>query len=380
MKASPDSRFIRALQVGGLLGLGVFLWGVSLLPIQRSVLVCECSVLVSPREHAKLVATGRQSHQASPSIEWLVCEPLKTHADSDHRSGSEGEVAVRRVQLRLGMVHRVTATELERELTSLTSSGISTSHPTGEVQRAVCHARWRLQVAEHALSRFRLDCARDGVELPDIKESSPFRLASRSSSREVSNAKRSFESLCSEVDAARKGLEQAERESEQREQETPAVFTMGGSPRFVMRGGSLDRVRFSVLVLSICGLLGFVATQRNRKISSKRSGPILSTDQDLMKMLDGLRIPYLGVLPQETDDATAASMVTEIASRSTRSRGRTLYRLLRLYHLSMWARWSERVLALWLVCFVLRYLLDPPWRELLFQAPLAAFSSVLFGV
>ena len=380
MKASPDSRFIRALQVGGLLGLGVFLWGVSLLPIQRSVLVCECSVLVSPSEHSKLVEIGRKSDKASPSIDWLVCEPLKTPAQLDHRGGSEGEVTVRRVQLRLGMVRRVTTTELERELTAVTSSGIAMSSLVGEAQREVCHARWRLKVAEHALSRFRLDCVRDGIVLPDIQESSPFRLASRSSSTVSSDATRSFESLCSEVDAARVGLERAERGIEQREEETPGVFTMGGSPSFVMRGGSLDRVRFSVVMLCACGLLGFVVTQRNRKRSSQRSRAVLSTREDLTKMLEGLRIPYLGVLPLEADDVTGTSPVPRIASRSEGSRGRTLYRLLRLYHLSMWARWSERVLALWIVCFVLRYLLDPPWRELLFRAPLAAFSSVLFGV
>jgi hypothetical protein len=99
-----------------------------------------------------------------------------------------------------------------------------------------------------------------------------------------------------------------------------------------------------------------------------------------MKMLDGCRIPYLGVIPLETNEATLETPMVASVLRSNRARVRGLYRLLGLAHLSGWSRWSERMLAVWIVCFVLRYLLDPPWRELLFQAPLAAFSSILFGV
>lgn len=371
------------MQVGGLLGLGVFLWGIGLLPIQRPLLVCECGVLVSPIEHAKLVEMGRQSNLGSRSIDELVCEPLTTARDSVLRQDSEGELAVRRVRLYLGMLRRLTAAELQRELTALISSRRSLFQPTVAAQRGVCQARWRLQVAEHALSRFRLDCARQGIELPDRKESSPFRLASRSSSSSGSDVERLLKSLCLEVDTARNDLQQAERGSDQRQEETDVFLTLGSSPRFFMRGGSLDRVRLVILVLSIGGILGFVAMQRNRRRSRKRSELDLSTHQDLMKVLDRLRIAYLGVLSLEADDAivdAAATPYTKEAARRRQPRWRWLYRLLRLHDLSIWGRWSERLLMAWIACFVLRYLLDPPWRELLFQAPLAAFSSILFGV
>jgi len=371
------------MQVGGLLGLGVFLWGISLLPIQRPLLVCECSVLVSPSEHAKLVEIGRESDLGSRSIDGLVCEPLKGDKESVSNRGSEGELAVRRIQLYLGMVHRLTAAELERELTTLMSSRTSLVRPSLDIQRDMCHARWRLQVAEHALSRFRLDCGRRGIELPDGKESSPFRLASRSSSSSGSDGERLLESLCLEVDAARNNLENAERVSDQRQEENGAFFTLGSSPRFFMRGGPLDRMRFVILVLSIGSILGFVAMHGNRRRSRNRSELVPATHQDLMKVLDRLRIAYLGVLSLEADDAiadAAEKSLTREATRSRLPRSRSLYRMLRLHDLSILGRWSERLLMVWIACFVLRYLLDPPWRELVFQAPLAAFSSILFGV
>lgn len=379
MKVSPGSRFIRPLQVGGLLGLGVFLWGLSLVPIQRSILVCECSVLVSPSEHAKLVELGNQRSISSCSIDRLVCEPLKALDETSCKVHSTGEVAVQRVRLRLGMNRRATATELEEELKLLTSSAKGLAQPTVAIPRGICHAKWRLQVAEHALSRFRLDCVRDGIELPDTKKDSPFRLASQSSSPMESDAMTLFDSLCSEVDSAQRGLHLAQREAQKQEQETTAIFTLGGNPRFFVRGGSLDRVRFLVLAMSCCGIIGLVLMRPKRDRLRKRSEPIPNR-QDLMKMLDGCRIPYLGVIPLETNEATLETPMVASVLRSNRARVRGLYRLLGLAHLSGWSRWSERMLAVWIVCFVLRYLLDPPWRELLFQAPLAAFSSILFGV
>jgi hypothetical protein len=44
------------------------------------------------------------------------------------------------------------------------------------------------------------------------------------------------------------------------------------------------------------------------------------------------------------------------------------------------ARVADATLFLWVAAFVVRYGSDTVWRELLFQAPLAAFSSLLFGI
>lgn len=374
MKASPGSRFIHALQVGGLLALGIFLWGISLFPIQRADLVCECSVLVSPREHTKLSEFRGRSRDPSGLIGSLDCEPRLSEGESDRVGSESGEVSVRRVKLRLGVGRRASAAELEEALAELTTFGMASQKPTVDAQRAYCRARWQLQVAEHALARFRLDCSRQGIELADPKDSRPFRLVSQSSATIGPETARLYDSLRSEIETARRGMEAAEQEMSMRERETRGVVTMSGTPRFAMRGGSLARFRLALVLISTFGVLGVIALGWKRDRIRKRPAPTGFTRAELTKMLDGLRIPYLGVIPLEGEAKSSADAAPRRLER------RSPFRLYGLYRLSKWSRWSDRVLILWIACFVLRYLLDPPWRELLFHAPLAAFSSILFGV
>jgi len=46
----------------------------------------------------------------------------------------------------------------------------------------------------------------------------------------------------------------------------------------------------------------------------------------------------------------------------------------RVEQLNNWALWT------WVGLFLVRFLSDANWRELLFNAPLAAFSSIVLGV
>jgi hypothetical protein len=90
-------------------------------------------------------------------------------------------------------------------------------------------------------------------------------------------------------------------------------------------------------------------------------------------------VPYLGVLATETAEipgeaSTDENRTSEDSTSGSRVRIRAIQRL------SVFSRWTDRILVAWLACFALRYVLDPLWRELLFQAPLSAFSCVLFGI
>jgi hypothetical protein len=46
----------------------------------------------------------------------------------------------------------------------------------------------------------------------------------------------------------------------------------------------------------------------------------------------------------------------------------------RVEQLNNWALWT------WVGLFLVRFFSDANWRELLFNAPLAAFSSIVLGV
>jgi hypothetical protein len=379
MKASPSPRFIHALQVGSLLGLGVFLWGASLLSIHHPALVCECTALVSSAEHLRLSELSGRSRGTSTSIDWLVCEQISGDFCPEGERSFEGEVAAHKVRLRLGLRRRATPLELEQELHELIASSRGVAPEFTPSDRSIARAKWRLQVAEHAVNRFCLDCSRNGVKFSEGVTSSPFRLASRSSGSPDSGEANMYESLCNEVEEAKRSLEAAESESLVGDGKPRGVFTITGTPRLCVRGGEFHRSRASVVFLFAIGAILAVSTGRNRRLVRK---PVVSENalrEAWMRMLARERVPYLGVLATEAVDIPTQASTTENAPDEDATSGSRV-RIRAIQRLSMLSRWSDRILIAWLACFALRYLLDPLWRELLFQAPLSAFSSVLFGI
>lgn len=374
MKAFSRSRPTRALEVGGLLGLAIFLWGLVFLPIQRLGLVCECVVWVSEPQQATLSTLSGRSGIASSAIDWFFYEAASAGSPSGQKPVLEGEIAVRRVRLRLGLMRRMTISELERELERLAASSRSPERPSGAAMRAISHARWKLKVAEHALERFHLDCSRPGCDSSDGAGGSPFHLVSQPTAPTAprdTNKQRMLESLGLEVEAARQALSLAESLPLEGQHATQAVLALAGPPKFRIRGGSLNRFRASFVVLSSIGILCAVSAGWVRSLIREPQIAAIPTHQDFIRMLERLRVPYLGSLT----DPSGNSKDDPVKRLSTsRSRLRSLHRL------SMLSRWSNRMLTLWVACFAFRYCVEPLWRELLFQAPLAAFSRVLFGI
>jgi hypothetical protein len=229
------------------------------------------------------------------------------------------------------------------------------------------------------VNRFCLDCSRNGVKFSEGVTSSPFRLASRSSGSPDSGEANMYESLCNEVEEAKRSLEAAESESLVGDGKPRGVFTITGTPRLCVRGGEFHRSRASVVFLFAIGAILAVSTGRNRRLVRK---PVVSENalrEAWMRMLARERVPYLGVLATEAVDIPTQAPTTENAPDEDATSGSRV-RIRAIQRLSMLSRWSDRILIAWLACFALRYLLDPLWRELLFQAPLSAFSSVLFGI
>jgi hypothetical protein len=379
MKASPSPRFIHALQVGSLLGLGVFLWGASLLPIHHPALVCECTALVSSAEHLRLTELSGRSRGTSTSIDWLVCEQISGDFRREGERSLEGEVAAGKVRLRLGLLRRATPMELEQELKELIADSRGDAPEFTPTDRSVARAKWRLQVAEHAMSRFRLDCSRNGVEFSEGGASSPFRLASRSSASPDAEQSKMFESLCRDIEESKRSLELASSESLVADGRSQEIFTVTGTPRFRVRGGEFYRSRASVVLLFAIGSIFAVSAGRNRRSVRK---PIVSENairEAWMRMLARERLPYLGVLATETAEIPGEASTDENRTSGDSTSGSRV-RIRAIQRLSVFSRWTDRILVAWLACFALRYVLDPLWRELLFQAPLSAFSCVLFGI
>lgn len=371
-------RFIASLRVGGLLGFGVLLWCVNFLPVQRPVLLCDCNVLVSASQEGRIAELSRKAEIESPTIDWLSFQGFV--GSPRLQEGSQEGVPVRRIQMRVGLHRRVSMGELEGEIARLLEEPSSAGRPQVIEGTAIPELRWRLRVAEHALARFELDLDRQSGQRSD-RAAAPFRFVSRSSTELGEGQRTLYDSLRAQIDAARSSLAEAESEAARRETERRNVLTMVGYPRMVLGGDRLSIFRASLLFFMGIAVIGMVATRwaMRWRVASVRNfrRPREHEEggrREWMSMLQRQGIPYLGLLTIESlREQTAEPNLPRVDDLTRRVAPFGI-------RLSTLARWSDRILYLWIACFVWRYLVDSQWRELLFRAPLAAFSSVLFGI
>lgn len=146
---------------------------------------------------------------------------------------------------------------------------------------------------------------------------------------------------------------------------------------------------------------------RNREITASKASECMD-ESEVARTLERFSIAYWGRLsyrfseqgvlqskivpptttidhsPHVEGENKAQWMVLDADSRETRWRWKPSTRTNRFNQYSWFvfdgATIGDTLLVAWLCIFVLRYGVDSVWRELLFKAPLAAFSSVLFGI
>jgi hypothetical protein len=95
----------------------------------------------------------------------------------------------------------------------------------------------------------------------------------------------------------------------------------------------------------------------------------------MIKALDELGIQNFGTIAvacNRSGTEFVPRAETGVASESDRMRCTRRIEFVR--------RIVDGLLVLWVACFAIRFLSDSNWRELLFSAPLSAFSSLVFGI
>lgn len=209
-------------------------------------------------------------------------------------------------------------------------------------------------------------------------------------------------------------------EAQQRATQSQAAGTIAltGAPRYGVLSGQASIANLvSILSLScFCAwMIGFLlrspAVQRRevgqakvalKQFNRKENGRPADertwqrTDEDPIAVgMAKHKIPYLGTLKMnvgskatvalsaaesretpvsEESGLEAASNTVASTSSSNRTTAGLKLSTAAIEKINSWALWS------WVALFAFRFLTDPNWRELLFSAPLAAFSSMVLGV
>jgi hypothetical protein len=372
------ARLIDMLRVGGLLAFGLTLWMANLLPIQKGILICESNAVVSETRWSHLVELSSRRELDSVSIRWVSSSHTPARMGTSGRSNSSSSDSLRHLKLRMGLHAKLTAIELQQEINRLTTprSLDSAVNPQPKLHRE----RWQVQVAQHALSRFRLDCERRGVAVTETTGASPFRLASNTFDPTESEDRAVMEKLTQSLADAERALAMAAsaEHASVASATGPGPLALTGSPRFYLQGSHpslLHAVSLAALALSIswCGCRWATArsSSPNRLHSVKKQHSTVDTNRAYKSLLYRFGIPYLGEIHLEARDSQPGRE-HEVSLPILPSRS-----------INRWtqvARWSDGILMIWVVCFVLRYTIDPMWRDLLFRAPLAAFSCLLSGI
>lgn len=394
-----------------LFALLIALWAMNLFPIQRAEKVLTATALVSSPRFATLQSLSRASQLDSDSIRWVYYQ--RESKLISHPSVGKGHEYI---LLRVGVRASATAERVQSELERLTQASEHT--PANQHEQIALRAeRWRLATLEHQMGLFELDRMREkhaqlaglpedlhqeagqdlaadhsvaqdqavgslqsptkgrtvthrklGVDMPVVAH-----LGSESQSAsqpaDSSANQKTWDWLQSAAQECKRRIGGIQLSIEQSKQQSLGTIALSGAPRIEVLSSKASFSHAICVVafamLSCIALMLFIkdpATQR----------PIETARRTLSQTLDGLGIPSLGVISIvqscDSQEASIGSPTTKVRTKYLRSRATVIGRL------------SDGLLIAWVSVFILRFLVDSNWRELLFSAPLSAFSSMVIGV
>lgn len=373
-----------------LFGLLIGLWGLNLFPVQRAELVLTASAVVSPQRLASLQMLSKRSDLANESIRWVHYQ-----RDTRRASGESQVTGLEHVILRLGVYSGASAEQIQTALERLTLPVVEleSTHKDLSDLRA---QRWRLATIKHQMALFELDRAREihaiqetvpldqdevagSEDLPTKATAVLYRKSNagpervlQTKSSDTSSHQKTWQLLVSDLDRHVKKIQEIEDQIRQTTAQASGTIEMTGSPR-VGVSSTPASISHCISVAAFSGLAclglvvvlrvpGFISSKYPRKESLKKATSWL----DEMGLRNFGTIPIRGV---STTDISVAMEPQVQTSKSVMDRQILLTR-----HL------VDALLMAWVVCFSIRFLTDGNWRELLFTAPLSAFSSIVFGV
>jgi len=377
-----------------LFALLVALWGMNLFPVQRAQQVLTASALVSSQRLESLQSVAKQKRIQSDSIRWIHYQrDLKR---TSHHSISTG---VEHVHLRIGILPNTSAEKLQSELVRLTEPSIETIG-TQDALAKLRSERWRLATVEHQMALFELDRTREkhaqetailqdeamgAEESPTPARTVVHRKINADSSSQIppsspetasdpSSHRATWESLLSEFDRSAERIERIESDIRSAKNQASGTIAITGSPRVgVLSTPASVSQSLCVAAFTLMGCVGLGLYLRgpvpNRVTSNRQpsSGASLSK-----QLLEKLPMTNFGTIFLERSSAPLP--VQEIPV------GTSIDGAIQARRIKLVRRLADGLLVVWSGLFAIRFLSDASWRELLFSAPLSAFSSLVFGV
>ena len=379
----------------GLLVLGCALWCINWLPIQTSGHVLSGTAVLSGQRWTALTGLCQSMHIESDTIRWLDYRRTRSGAMGQHNDLTQ-------IRLHVGLSRPASVADIERELDRLTRSTAPTS-ASNPVAKQVRAQQWQLEVTQHQMHRFKLDREREGVSLETFERPSPFRQASYST---VSDENRDTPTTLSESDletwnqlvsaeaSQRVAIATLQQSLDEQRSQSDGHIAITGAPKHLAMAGRLSWSRVaSVICLSMVAGLALLAMNQRMK-GFRRTAPQAADEKQLdrradqirttVKKLRQLQIPYWGEAvyrepftetvqqPSLTRDHTSTDELvgSQAPTASPPTRRRPAFA----------AVLGDAMLLVWVIVFLVRFMSDSLWRDLVFRAPLAAFSSLFFGV
>lgn len=387
------SKHSSPLSAATCLGIASLLWLINFTPLQYPSLVLKGNAVLSQDRFLALKSLSQSHSLDSKLVTWVTLDSEPT-SSATSSSPIQTPQAYRSLRIRVGLRHPVSMSEIESEIERLTKT--APTRVSGQTAPQKLHRqRWQLQAAEHALARFDLDRRRELEAARADENDTPFRLISRSRVSLTPEQQTLRDALIESIETAKRALELDPSAP------TPSTNTSGsiaftGAPVLQARGGRLVWIHgvllgcVGIVIVSrpIRSVLAFSDwSHRSHRERDAKVGAITSTAPNmgiLLRVLKKLEVHYLGEFVMACHREGAGVHSSDVPQRAfpsdqnhPRSLRKTARRWLSTRCLAMM---SDGLLLLWVTLFVLRFVGDQLWRELLFRAPLAALSSVLSGI
>ena len=307
----------------------------------------------------------------------LAVEVLDSHTQiRSARSAAEQE-PLTLVEVRSLWPGRTTAGEVRKWLSELTrdTENKSITSPLGSQQR---FARWEAQVREHYLKQFRqssftddMTPAKGVVQLASGTSSKPpTRFAALSMTvppQEASATTAATEiekTLVRELEIANARCANVAASTAQRASKLEGMLTLSGAPRVRALPGRVPvPMALSIIVLALAGgALGGWANHRAQ--SGGTFHPV-----DVANNMHMLGLPLLGCVRLHC--AGVAATHSAVRRRISSTRRWAVQKLLSC---------SELIVLFWCLAIAIRLVLDPLWRAMLWDSPLAALGRLFIGL